>query len=107
LRANPDALAWGKLEGFETLFWLEVESGHSSRNLILDKTTVRWLKAIGYAEAVGVRLVFVFLAMPWVRSAARLAFIDVPGNCAVIVADWSRGNFGQLPFPKWGEAVVE
>jgi hypothetical protein len=107
LKANPDALAWGKLDGFETLFWLEVESGHSSKNLILDKTTVRWLKATGYADAVGVRLVFVFLAMPWVRDAARLAFIDVPKTCAVIVADWSRQNFGHLPFPKWGETIVE
>ena len=107
LKANPDALAWGKLQGLETLFWLEVESGHSSKNLILDKTTVRWLKATGYAEAVGVQLVFVFLAMPWVRDAARLAFIDVPRTSAVIVADWSRQNFGQLPFPKWGEVVME
>jgi len=107
LKANPDALAWGTIQGLETLFWLEVESGKSSRNLILDKTTVRWLKATGYAEVVGVHLVFVFLAMPWVRDAARLAFMDVPKTSAVIVADWSRHNFGQLPFPKWGEAVVE
>jgi len=107
LKANPDALAWGKILGLETLFWLEVESGHSSRNLILDKTIVRWLKATGYAEAVGVHLIFVFLGMPWVRDAARLAFMDVPRTSAVIVADWSRNNFGQLPFPKWGEAVVE
>lgn len=107
LKANPDALAWGKIEGFETLFWLEVESGHSSKNLILEKTTMRWLKATGYAEAVGLRLIFVFLAMPWVRDAARLAFLDVPKTSAVVVADWSRQKFGQLPFPKWGEAVVE
>jgi hypothetical protein len=45
--------------------------------------------------------------MPWVRDAARLAFIDVPKTCAVIVADWSRQNFGHLPFPKWGETIVE
>jgi hypothetical protein len=107
LKANPDALAWGKLEGFETLFWLEVESGHSSKNWILDKTTVRWLKATGYADAVGVHLVFVFLAMPWVRDATRLAFIDVSKTSAVIVADWSRHNFGKLPYPKWGEVVIE
>jgi hypothetical protein len=107
LKANPDALAWGKILGVETLFWLEVESGKSSRHIILDKTTVRWLKATGYAEAVGLHLIFVFLAMPWVRDAARLAFMDVPSTCAVIVADWSRHNFGQLPFPKWGEVVVE
>ncbi len=107
LKANPDALAWGKIADFETLFWLEVESGKSSRNLILEKTTVRWLKATSYAEAVGVNLLFVFLAMPWVRDAARLAFLDVPKTSAVIVADWSRHNFGKLPFPKWGETVVE
>lgn len=106
LKANPDALAWGMLQGHETLFWLEVESGHSSKNLILDKTTVRWLKAAGYADAVGVHLVFVLLAMPWVRDAARLAFMDVPKTSAVIVADWSRQNFGHLPFPKWGEVVI-
>ena len=107
LRANPDALAWGNIQGVETLFWLEVESGHSSKNLILDKTTVRWLKATGYAEAVGLNLIFVFLAMPWVRDAARLAFIDVPKTSAVIIADWSRQNFGKLPFPKWGEVAIE
>jgi len=107
LKANPDALAWGKMADVETLFWLEVESGKSSRNLILEKTTVRWLKATGYAEAVGVNLIFVFLAMPWVRDAARLAFMDVPRTSAVIIADWSRHNFGRLPFPKWGETVIE
>ena len=107
LKANPDALAWGKMADVETLFWLEVESGKSSRNHILEKTTVRWLKATGYAEAVGVHLIFVFLAMPWVRDASRLAFLDVPRTSAVIVADWSRQHFGQLPFPKWGETVIE
>ena len=107
LKANPDALAWGRIQGFETLFWLEVESGHSSKNSILDKTTVRWLKANGYAQAIEVHLVFVFLAMPWVRDAARLAFMDVPRTSAVIIADWSRQNFGRLPFPKWGEVVFE
>ena len=45
--------------------------------------------------------------MPWVREAARLAFADVPSHSAVIVADWSRNNFGQLPYPKWGEVVFE
>jgi hypothetical protein len=107
LKANPDALAWGTLQGTETLFWLEVESGHSSKKLISDKTTSRWLKAAGYAEAVNTQLVFVLLAMPWVREAARFAFMDVPKSCAVVVADWGRQNYGKLPFPKWGELVFE
>ncbi len=107
LRTNPDALAWGKMYGVETLFWLEVESGKSSRKLILDKTVTRWLKATAYSKAAGVHLVFVFLAMPWVREAARLAFLDVPAHSAVIVADWSRSSFGRLPYSKWGEVVFE
>lgn len=107
LRANPDSLVWGKIDGVETLFWLEVESGKSSRQLILDKTVSRWLKAVGYTRAVDVHLVFVFLAQPWVRDAARLAFTYVPPNSAVVVADWSKTNFGYLPFPKWGQVVFE
>ena len=107
LRTNPDALVWGRMHGVETWFWLEVESGKSSRKLILDKTVTRWLKAMEYTKAVGVHLVFVFLAMPWVREAARLAFVDVPAHTAVVVADWSRDNFGRLPYPKWGEVVFE
>lgn len=46
------------------------------------------------------------LPCPGFENAARLAFLDVPSTCAVIVADWSRQNFGQLPFPKWGEVVI-
>jgi hypothetical protein len=107
LRANPDSLAWGEINGMETLFWMEVESGKSSRQLILDKTITRWRKAVTYADYVGVHLVFAFLGMPWVRNAARLAFMDVPKPCAVVVADWSKDNFGHLPYPKWGEVVFE
>jgi len=45
--------------------------------------------------------------MPWVRDAARLAFMDVPKTGAVMVADWSRHNFGKPSFPNWGQVVVE
>jgi len=106
-RAYPDGLAWGKMDGVETLFWLEVESGNSSRRLILDKTGNRWWKATVYSEAVGINLVFVILAMPWVRDAARPAFTDVPPHAAVVLAGWKKKNFGQLPFTKWGEVVFE
>lgn len=106
-RANPDSLAWGDINGVETLFWMEVESGKSSRQLILNKTITRWQKAVLYANYVGVHLVFAFLGMRWVRNAARLAFVDVPKSCAVVVADWSKDNFGQLPYPKWGEVTFE
>jgi hypothetical protein len=45
--------------------------------------------------------------MPWVRDAARLAFTDVPPHAAVVVADWSKNNFGQFSYSKSGEVVFE
>ena len=107
LRARPDALAWGKIHGVEALFWLEVESGRFTRNRMVEKTAVRWMKAKGYAEVANIHLIFTLLGMPWVREAARTAFTDVPQNCAVIISSWHRLNFGQLPYPKWGEVVIE
>lgn len=107
VRARPDAMAWGKIQGVETLFWLEVESGHSSSTVIEEQTGVRWLKAKGYAEVVGLHLVFVLVGMPWVQRVARRAFPDVPRTGAVILAGWRRRNVGILPFPKWGELVAE
>ena len=106
LRANPDSLAWGEMNGIETLFWMEVESGKSSRQLILDKTISRWQKAVTYTNYIGINLLFVFLGMPWVRNVARMAFMDIPDSCAVIVADWTKDNFGIMPYPKWGEVVL-
>ena len=107
LNARPDALAWGKLQHVETLFWLEVESGDTSRKRLIEKTAVRWTKAKAYAEVAGLHLVFVMLSTPWAREAVREVFMDMPGNCAVVTSSWQRRNFGKLPFPKWGEAVVE
>jgi hypothetical protein len=107
LRARPDGLAWGKLDGGETLFWLEVESGNVSWNRMVEQTAVRWAKARDYAAAAGVHLIFVLLGTPWTRRAARIAFTDVPQHCAVITSSWDKPNFGQLPYPKWGEAVIE
>jgi hypothetical protein len=107
LKARPDALAWGRIHGVETLFWLEVESGRFTRSRIVEKTAIRWMKAQGYADAACVHLIFVLLGMPWVREAARTAITEISRNCAVIISSWHRLNFGKLPYPKWGEAVVE
>jgi hypothetical protein len=107
IRLRPDALAWGTIQGAETLFWLEVESGISSAQYMLEQTTYRWARAKKYAEVVGVQLVFVLLGSEWVRQAVRISFIDVPQTCAVIVASTKRRTFGKLPYPKWGEVTVE
>lgn len=106
-KVRPDALAWGEIQKAETLFWLEVESGYSSAQYMYDQTALRWAKAKNYAEAAGVRLVFVLLGSQWVRQAVRIAFTDVPSTCAVILAGTKRRHFGEFPYPKWGEVVVE
>ena len=72
LTATPDALAWGRLDGWETLFWLEVESGHCSREVLQTKLSRRLCQATAYTQSLNVRLVFVLLAMPWVQEASAL-----------------------------------
>ena len=103
LRTAPDALAWGKLDGHETLLWLEVEGGGTSGRVIMQRSAKRFRKAILYAEAHDLHLVFALLAKPWAGRAARLAFVGVPERAAVVVADWK--GFGALPIPQWGRAV--
>jgi hypothetical protein len=107
LRVRPDALAWGNIDQAETLFWLEIESGNVSWRVAEEKTAIRWEKATSYAQAAGVHLIFVVLAPRYVRQGIRLAFTHVPPTCAVILSDWKRNHFGTLPFPKWGEVVME
>jgi hypothetical protein len=101
LDATPDALAWGRLDGSETLFWLEVESGHSSREVIQKKMARRLGQACAYTESMKVRLVFVLLAMPWVQEAARAALASIPNTVAVVTGDWKE--FGELPVIEWGK----
>ena len=100
LLLTPDGLAWGKLGGRETLFWLEVESGHSTREEIRRKIRRRFVLAAEYAKEKKVGLVFALLGRAWVCEAARPAFVDVPTHVAVTMGDWRNEN--QLPFTEWG-----
>lgn len=101
MKTRPDGLCWGKLEGLETLFWLEVESGHASREDIQDKIYRRMKVATSYAADMKVNLVFCVLGMRWVAETAALAFAGLlkPWT-AVVVGNWSV--FGTLPIPHWG-----
>jgi hypothetical protein len=107
IKARPDALAWGTIHNVETLFWLEVETGSVAWWRVEEQTAIRWQKATNYAKAAGVHLVFVLLSQRWVQHAVQMAFTEVPPNCAAILSNWSRLNFGKLPYPKWGEVVVD
>ena len=101
-RLFPDALAWGRLDDKETLFWLEVESGKASRADLQLKMTQRLSRAAVYANQFSLCLVFAVLAPPWVRETVAQVFHNLPQSVSVVLADWK--DFGRLPTPKWGEA---
>jgi hypothetical protein len=88
------------LSGRETLFWLEVESGKASREMLRRKTVHRFEGALHYARRFSLSLVFALLAPPWVCQAVVGGFVGLPGDVAVVLADWKA--FGVLPVPKWG-----
>ncbi|MDO9128543.1 MAG: hypothetical protein Q7U34_01625, partial [Anaerolineales bacterium] len=101
-RLFPDALAWGRLDNQETLFWLEVESGKASRADLQLKMTQRLSRAAVYANQFSFCLVFAVLAPPWVRETVAQVFHDLPQSISVVLTDWK--DFGRLPTPKWGAA---
>ena len=82
------------------LFWLEVDTGHMGYKTMLKKYQHRWQNAAQYAQIVGLKIVFVLLAPPWVANRSRDAFIGLPDHLAVIAHEW--GDFGTLPFPRFG-----
>jgi len=101
---RPDALAWGLLDGRETIFWLEVESGNRSKSEIARKAIRSINKAILYANSFSdLDLVVAFLGPPWVLGAIRDVLCDVPGRVAIVLAGWI--NFGTLPEPVWGKVA--
>jgi hypothetical protein len=100
LALRPDALTWGILSGREALFWLEVESGNASRETLRRKTALRFERTLICARSFSLSLVFALLAPPWVRQAVVEVFVQVPGDAAVVLADWKA--FGALPVPQWG-----
>lgn len=100
LPQTPDGLAWGMMDGHETLFWLEVESGHASRNEIRKKIRRRFTSAVEYVKEKKLRLVFALLGRDWVCEAARLAFVNIPEDVAVTIGNWQE--VGHLPLTEWG-----
>ena len=96
----PDALAWGYVGEHETLFWLEVEGGHKSRQQIAARAEKRLLAAQGFARLYGVHLVFTLLGVPWAVEAARRGMTRVEPFAAVLLGNWNA--FGRLPKPVWG-----
>lgn len=104
-RHAPDALAWGRIEGGETLYWLEVDAGHRSRRELAAKAQKRLLVAQGLARIHGVRLVFAVLGPPWVIEAISRGMVQIEPFTAVLLGNWN--DFGMLPKVRWGWAQKE
>jgi len=97
---RPDALAWGRLHGRETLFVLEVERGNRSSTQLELKAQRKLNRALTYAREFSLYLVFAILGPNWVLDAEIGAFRDLPDDVALVLGDWKA--FGELPVPSWG-----
>lgn len=101
LSALPDALAWGRLQGYETLFWLEVGDTHKSKMDIETTTVTRLQDALKLSRRTGMRLVYTQLSTNWVHEAARWACVNLDADVAVVMGDQRRE--GKLPVVEWGK----
>ena len=100
----PDALAWGKIQGYETLFWLEVGDEHKRRDKITDITTRRLDQAMVLCQRTGIRLAYAQLSANWVHEAARWGSVNLPEDVAVVMGSWRK--FGKLPILEWSKTTI-
>lgn len=100
----PDALAWGRIQGYETMFWLEVGDEHKSRMDIEEITGRRLQSGWAFCQRTGVRLVYVQLSVNWVEEAAHWAFEKIPSEVAVVMG--KKSIFGRLPPVEWGKVTL-
>ena len=95
----PDALAWGRIQGYETLFWLEVGDNHKKREIIEAVTRRRLKTAIKFSRKTGVRLVYAQLSPDWVQEAASRSFTNLPPGTAIVKGNSKK--FGNLSLVEW------
>jgi hypothetical protein len=95
----PDALAWGRIQGYETLFWLEVGDDHKKREFIEAVTRRRLKTAIKFSRKTGVRLVYAQLSPDWVQEAASRSFTNLPPGTAIVKGNSKK--FGNLSLVEW------
>jgi len=103
MKTIPDALAWGRIQGYETLFWLEVGDDHKSRLEIEANMRIRLRDALALSRRTNVRVVFAFLGPKWVQDAAVQAFEKLPLEIGVVMSGWTK--FGLLPALEWGRVM--
>ncbi len=96
----PDALAWGHTGKREILFWLEVDSGHSSRRIMKRNYSRRLKNAYLHAKEWGIPIVFCIMGPPWVVEFFPYCIATYYPNLAMIGQDWRE--FGKLPMYEFG-----
>ena len=96
----PDALAWARKGEREILFWLEVDSGHSSEKVMMRNYSRRFQNAYHHAKRLGILIVFCIMGPPWVVRSFPLCIPYLYPNLAVIGQDWRA--FGKLPICESG-----
>ena len=101
ISVRPDALAWGRIQGFETLFWLELGDEHKKKEVIKRITRIRLASALEFCQQTGVRLVYAQISPKWVQKAVGMALSPLPPNMAVVMTSTRR--FGKLPTVEWGQ----
>ncbi len=100
----PDALAWGFKGNREMLFWLEVDSGHSSKKIMQANYERRLRLAYEHSREWGIPIVFCLMGPRWVVDEFRYCVPRIDPSVAVIGHDWRE--FGVLPeyeFGSWRE----
>ncbi len=86
---HPDTIVWGSYQGVETLVWLEVETGKKKGLKHAKEIEDRFWNAKVIAERHNVRLIFVFLSMPWVlRAVTEYARCKLTPYTAIILDNW-------------------
>lgn len=100
ISVRPDALAWGRIQGFEAMFWLELGDEHKKRMEIQRITRIRLASALEFCQQTGVRLVYAQISPKWVQRAVGMALGPLPPDMAAVTASTRR--FGKLPTMEWG-----
>ncbi len=99
----PDALAWGTHHGHERLFWLEVDSGHSSKKVMERNYKRRLHDAHVHSKEWGIPIVFCIMGPPWVVEYFPKCIPKLYPNLAVIGHDWR--DFGNLSIYEFGQWI--
>ncbi len=98
---RPDALVWGTWDGAETLFWLEVESGHRSMKSFAERLQAKMQICAVLSH---LRVVMAVLSTRWIIQAVTL--LKPPPNVAVVVGRWKGRDSWLLPVPEFGRIRV-